>query len=326
MRSKAWMPTGGGARWFGVVLLGWAAGAAAQPSPEIPWTVQHQQAVRATLRDYDARLRADYAERLQRWRRGFVERRQAALEEAGRELAELAAAIRDRREVSWKVVGEDPQFKRRAGELTGGLIDPAAVRGQLVEWARAVEQQTRREMLRCFRQIIASDLGLHFDQKLRGKVEAAVRAIPVERLVAADATREQLTAAIIGGLPGVVLSDAQKSRIAVAAGELARRGAHWLAVAELQLPPDWADMLAGLAGMLAAKVSARALEWIDRRLTGEPQPEAFADALRRALGDWNQRRLQPKLDSILRAYRYRVLEFVEREAERAAQHVLEGPR
>ncbi len=326
MRSEV-LGIAGRTRWMWVlVLLGWAPGAAAQPSPEIPWTVQHQQAVRATMRDYDARLRADYAERLQRWRRGFVERRQAAVEEAGRELAALAAAIRDRREVSWKAVGEDPQFERRAGELAGGLIDPAAVRGELGEWARAVEQQTRREMLRCFRQIIASDLGLHFDQKLRGKVEAAVRAIPIERLVAAEATREQLTAAIIGGLPGVVLTDAQKRRIAVAAGELARRGAHWLAVAALQLPPDWAEMLAGPAGRLTAKVSARALESIDRWLTGEPQPEAIAGALRRALGDWNQRRLQPKLDAILRAYRYRVLEFVEREAERSAQHVLEGPR
>lgn len=316
MRIRPWLVV--------LVGIGLAGPVLAQPSPEVPWTMR-QNAVRATLRDYDARLQASYRQRLAAWMSGFVDRRADRAAQAGERLAKLAAEIRDRRSVSWKAVGQDPAFVAEARKVAAELLSADQVRAELTAWARQVESETRREMLRCFQQIIASDLGLKFDQKLRGRVEAAVKAIPVEKLVADGVSQEQLVAAIQAGLPGVILSDEQKESIALAAGELARRGAQWVAVTQLSLPPDWTEFLSNLAAMGTAWATAQGLEWIDRGLTGEPEPKEIARQLSAGLDAWNRRQLKGRLENILTSYRFQVIRFVDAEGQAAAEAVEIGP-
>ncbi len=220
-------------RWLAAVLL-LAGPAQAQYSPEVPWTIQRKNAVRSTVRDYDARLQALYRRKLCDWQEDFLSGRDELLRATGERMARLATAIRDKRDVSWDAVGRDPVFRKEAADAVGQLLLPKAVRAELSEWARQVEGETRLEMVRCLKQIIAHDLGLKFDEQLRGKVQQAVRAIPVEELVADEVSQKQLVEAIQAGLPGVILTDEQKASISAAAGELARRGVKWAAVAELQ--------------------------------------------------------------------------------------------
>ncbi len=316
MRIRPW--------WVLLAVIGLAGPVLAQPSPEVPWTLR-QNAVRATLRDYDARLQAEYRQRLAGWLSGFVQRRAARSAAAGERLAKLAAEIRDRRSVSWKAVGQDPEFLAEARKVAAELLTADEVRAELTAWAREVESETRLEMLRCFQQIIASDLGLKFDQNLRGRVEAAVKAIPIEKLVADGVSQEQLVTAIQAGLPGVILTDEQKESIALAAGELARRGAQWVAVTQLSLPPDWTEFLSNLAAMGTAWAAAQGLEWVDRFLSGEPQPEQIARQLAAGLDAWNRRQLKGRLENILTSYRFQVIKFVDAEGKAAAEAVEIGP-
>ena len=321
MMARFWL-------WFLIGLV--PSGAWAQYSPELPWEVQRQRrqnAVRATIRDYDSRLQALYGKRIEAWQKGFLDRRDQRLVDIGQRMAKLAAQIRDRREVSWETVGKDRQYRAEARKGAASLLQAKEIRAELATWSEQVEQETRLEMLRCFQQIIASDLGLKFDEKLRGKVQQAVRAIPVEQLVGDQVSQEKLVLAIQAGLPGVVLTDEQKESIALAAAELARRGTQWVAVTQLQMPPDWAEFLSGLAAMGTAWAAARGLEWIDRSLTGEPEPDAITRTLREALDAWSKERLSQRLQAILRNYRFQVLEFVQAEGEAAAKAIIvEKPR
>ncbi len=294
-------------------------------SPEVPWTV-HKNAVAATIRDYDSRLQALLDAKLRQWSDGFVKRRALEVESAAKLLARRASEIRDQKEISWASVGRDDDFRREAQGVVDKLLDPSRIRKELKQWAKSVEDDTRREMMSCLAQIIAWDLGMKFDEKLRGKVQAAVRSIAVEQLVADDVSREKLLAAIQEGLPGVVLTDEQKDAISAAAGELARRGARWLAQTQLQLPQDWTELLSGLAAMGGGWAAKKGAEWLDRTLTGEPDATRLKKAMDTALSSWNHGQLTGKLRKILRSYRYQVIDFVKSEGDKAFKGIEIGPR
>ncbi len=299
-------------------------GVFAQPSPEVPWDVK-RNAVRATIRDYDSRLRAMLDVKLAQWSHEFVLKRASEIRSAAKHLARLASEIRDEKEISWVQVGKDEEFRKQVTIVVEDVLNPSRIKMELHQWAKSVEDDTRREMISCLAQIIAWDLGMKFDEDLRGKVQQAVRAIPVEQLVGDEVSREKLVEAIQAGLPGVILTDEQKEAISRAAGELARRGAGWLAETQLQLPKDWSVFLSGLAALGGAWAAKKGAEWIDRTLTGEPDPLRLAKAMDRAMGSWNERQISGRLKGILRSYRFQVLEFIQSEAKEAFRDTQLGP-
>lgn len=307
-----------------VIFLSTSDMAWAQSSPEVPWSVK-RNAIRATIRDYDSRLRARFEFKLSEWTREFARKRASMVDSAAKRLAARAAEIRDKKGISWTAVGKDEEFRKEMLLVIHNLLEPSQIKKQLQQWAKSVEDDTRREMVACLAQIIAWDLGMKFDKKLRGKVQAAVRSIPVEQLVGDEVNQEKIVKKIQDALPGTILTDVQKAAISSAAGELARRGAQWVARTQFQLPQDWTQFLSGLAALGGAWLGEKGSEWLDRTLTGEPDPDRLAKAMDSALYSFNEGQISGKLKKILGSYRYQVIEFVQSEGTKAYKAMELGP-
>jgi hypothetical protein len=290
---------------------------AAPPAVASPQTSRLQQErdvlIAARTRDYEARLKAVYDRKLQEWSASFLERRRNAIQRAGEALAGKAAAIRTARSLTWDEVAQDPEFLAFERQQIRGLLNPQQIRGELVSWARGVEDQTRREMIEFFRQLIAEDLGMVFDQRLRGKVEQAVQAIPLETLVAADTGR--IEARIRSALPVSSLTRQQRTMISAAASALAFAAGPALAAAAGV--PQFTKEVTTVSMWVAQRVTAQSLEWLDRLSSGEPSPVALSRQIEQGLQDWQAGHLAGRLRDILDQFGQRVLSTLEDEARRS---------
>ena len=274
---------------------------------------QRDNRIRARAADYQARLDALYAEKVAAWSTSFLQRRQEAIRRAGKILATEAAAVRTARRVSWEEVGRDPRFVAAQKEQILLILEPKQIRQELTVWAREVEAQTRSEMIEFFRQVIAEDLGMIFDQRLRGRVVQAVQAIPLETLVAGNTA--QIEARIRSALPASALTTQQRNGISAAASALAYAAGPALAIAAGV--PTLGREVGILAGLLTQFLTARGLDALDRAITGEPSPDALARQMTLAVQDWQKRNLESRLQEILERFGQQVMDTLEDQARAA---------
>ena len=253
---------------FGFVCFFAVSGIWAQPRAE------RLRSMRSTVRDYDARLAEAYHKHIRSWQKRFGQERRDRIAQAAREIVRQAIFLRDRRQISWPEIGDNPEFISLLERHVRELTDASELRSQLLVWAQAVEAHTRLEVVRCFQQVVAYDLGMKFDERLRSKVIEAVRAIDVERLVSPQNSQQEIIDQIKQGLPGALITSQQKRYIARAVGVLVQRVVTLMATSQLGLAEGATKFVSMLAFEITRQVSEKGLHWFDRRLSGEPQIEA----------------------------------------------------
>lgn len=267
--------------------------------------------VRVTLRtqEYRRKINFLFAQRLEEWSRSFIARRHDGIQRAGHALAAEAEAIRTARPMDWTSVGEDPEFHAFEQAQLAALLEPRQLREELQAWAVGVERDTRALAVELSRQLIAEDLGLKFDERLRGTVVRAVSEIPLESLVNADTA--WIERRISSGLPPTLITPAQRTAISAAAGALAAAGAG-LAVASHA--PALAGKVAALALVVGRWLAELALENLDREISGKPDPARLAANLEGGLREWQDRRLRKRMELILQDFGDQLVELIEKRA------------
>lgn len=269
--------------------------------------------IRARMRDYAAKLESDHEFLLRVWTQMFVDARGAGITAASKRIVEAAERIRRARRIDATEVKSDPGFRAAFQAEIRGLLETEAMKRDLAKWAESVESQTRARMIECFQQIIAEDLGRSFDDKLRGKVVAAVKQIPVAELASASDGALRIEKAILGALPEAEISAASRKAIVEASVALAKTAA-FTAALNASASHDVATAAATVAGEVA-RVGIEAEVWrLNEEKTAKSDPVVVGDALKRALADWSDTKLKAPLAEILDDFRGKVLEHVEEKA------------
>jgi hypothetical protein len=288
---------------FGILLA--APPAAAEASDPCIDEQCSGNSVKERIEEYRARIELLFKQRLDDWSRSFLARRHDAMARAGEALAAEASAVHAARRLDWSAVGNDPEFRAYEQTQVEGLLEPKRLRAELTTWARGVEMETRNVMIELFRQLVAEDLGLQFDQQLRGQVVRAVNEIPLESLVKADAA--WIETRIRSGLPQSVMTKSQRAAISMAAGALAGAAA---GLATAASAPTLTAKIAALAMMVGQWVASLALDALDNTLAGPPQGAALATQLEIGLREWQDRQLRGRLENILHHFGDQSLDLV----------------
>jgi hypothetical protein len=276
--------------------------------------LERKQLILARAADYEANIKGLYAQDLQLWSRKFITDRKLAIAEIGRALATKAANVRTAKNLDWDQVKADPEFLDFERQQIFKLINEKSVRGELREWAKTIEEQTRRQMVTLFKQLVAEDLGAVFDESLRSEVVKAVADIPIEMLLVKEANVRQIESTINKGLPAVALSKANREFITSAAKILGAIGGAILAA------QSGDPLLKAVAGdifpVLAEWLATNTLSALDRQISGEPNPAALSLRAEAALCRWRDEELLWRLREILDRFGGKSVDTVESLAQR----------
>ncbi len=268
--------------------------------------------IRLRLRDYEAVLDADHAAGLRQWRAGFLTRRKVAISDTITRLLGTGARLRATRNLDAGGLVSSPEFRSFLEREVQSQLQAQELRQELIEWAKGVEATTRSRMIECFQQIIAEDLGRVFDEHLSNQVVKAVRAIPLETILAKEKPEVRITEAILAGLPKDALSSAERKTVATASGFLAGTGLKLLTVDKLG--PPLATAIGGAAGLGVEKASEFLLARLNDSLTAKPDPVQLAADYEQALLNWNDGTLKPRLEGVLAEFRRAVVAQIESQA------------
>lgn len=310
------------------VLIGYispAASAGAAPPAELlqetPGSTNttasiHEQAVKRIIRDrfreYSDILDADFAEAIIKWRETMVSRRETVVRKASQEVVFSANRMRELQKLDASQVRAHPAFRSLVAAKVQQVLEPAALRSDLVAWAKTVEDQTRSRMIECFQQVVAEDLGRSFDENLKGQVVKAIRGISVEALVTNVESVAKIEQAIISAMPEAAISESSRKIISQAAVSLTSLVAY--SMSAQYLPSDSAIMLANAAGVIVRLSVDSYLFELNEAKTPKPDADAIGDSLKAALGEWNDSNLQPRLQAILTQFRSEVILHAENHA------------
>lgn len=268
------------------------------------------------FRDYAGKLDAQFLQAAKEWPEMFIARRQERMTEAGSEIAETSKRIQKVRRIDATQLKRDPEFSSVIATRIHAVLEPGPLRRDLEEWARGVENVTRSQMIQAFQQTVAEDLGRKFDEKLRDKVVKAVCAIPIETLTSDGDAVAKIQQTILDSLPEAAISEESRKLISAAATTLVKSTTFVLAAKSLS--PDVATLCASAAGEIARLTTDAILVQYNQANTLAADPETIRSSFERALRDWNNTHLQPRLESILSTFRQDVIEQVENEARKEA--------
>jgi len=297
-------------------LLAWCATATAQDTRALEAGVAasdlRNEAIRDRMRDYEAKLQADLAQKVREWNESFLSHRNSRLTNTVDTIISLGESIRLKGSLDADQLKTNVEFKKVLEDQIAKTLDAEALKGELQTWAKGVELQTRARLIECFQQIIAEDLGRSFDEKLRGKVVEAVKAIPIDLLIADRTSTAKLEASILDALPAAALSAETRRQVSAAVAVLAKCSATVFAQGHGlgQLSP----LLGEAVGEIARLPADAALRKMNEAMTAKPDPNLLRGSLERALADWNKANLQSRLEEILRAFGKEAVKHVEAEA------------
>ena len=287
--------------------------------PGEPWQFRNQL-IRDRMRDYAAVLDSEFKERIIKWDELFLNDRQSGLTSAVQEIVLSADRIRKTRSLDASELKNDAEFHQLLAKKITEVLNPERMKAGLANWAKGVEMVTRTRMIECFQQIIAEDLGRTFDESLSNQVIKAVRAIPIEVLVAQADSSARIEQAILASLPESSLSATTRKTISASASALAKGAASVWATSHAM--PTVAPLIAGAAGEITRMAAEAALRELDERITQKPDPNFIHSNFEQALRDWNAKNLDPRLESILSDFRRHVIEHVEDQARKQSLPVL----
>ncbi len=308
-----------------VVLAGPIAPVAAQETPVAGplaggTPAKENALIRTRIRDYEAQLEADHAVGLRHWRENFGARRRPAIAATITRVLNAGARLRAARGLDAGGLKTSPEFRAVLANELKEQLQPQELRTELGDWARTVENATRSRMIECFQQIIAEDLGRVFDEHLSNQVVKAVRAIPLETILAKEKPGLRIEEAILAGLPNDALSSGERKAVSTAAGFLAGTAATVLTTDKFGLKV--ASVIGNVAGLGVEKTADFFLRRLNDTLTAKPDPEQLAVDYEQALLEWNVGTLQPRLEGILAEFRRAVLAQVESHARQVNRVIL----
>jgi hypothetical protein len=286
------------------------------PEPAAPPVVVAKAAQKELIRDrsraYEGKLEGDKVEFQAEWGGTFATNRAAAAAEASKRIVAAANQIRASRRIDAIQLKSHPEFKGVIRREIKEVLNAEKLRTELEAWAQGVETQTRTRMIRYFQQVIAEDLGRSFDENLRSIVVKAVREIPVEKLIADADAVAKIDAAILASLPESALSESSRKLIKEAAVQLTKVAAFKLAAASGA--GQFSGILAEGAGMIADPLIEEGLLKLNEAITASPDPNAVKQAMIKALTEWNNANLKPRMEKTLSDFNRAIIRFLEDEA------------
>lgn len=271
----------------------------AQPSrPQL----ESKNRVNIRAREYDGLMAADHVASLKKWETDFLSKRADAIGLAGRELADIAIEMRNKRKLSWREVEQSREYRAVYIHAVQEAIDRERLEEDLDLWAKRVERDTRELLISFSKYVIADDIGSIFEEgELKNIVVKRVREIDTRALVAGVAYQE-LTSSVLRRLPSDTITPRKKKFINNSLKALTIVTASiFSGYPSLSTVVKLTDVF--LRDLVVDYLSQK----INAMTSSVPDPEDLAHHVEHSLRRWNREFLSPRLSDILEDYREEVL-------------------